>query len=104
MKKVSLERAIEAQGALRGVGRSGGRRRPIGEVRTTYSVASDTRRALRMLAATLDCAANDVVAIALEDFLMVHGSMPVAPTRDELRRQLAWRVELRSSKSKSVGV
>jgi hypothetical protein len=84
----SLDRAIRAQ-ALRREIKLAGERRPADEVRTTYSVAPDARRALRMLAASLDCSANDLICIALENLLTVHASQPVARTRTELRQQLA---------------
>jgi hypothetical protein len=88
VKKTTLEQTILAQAQRRDSKLTGGRR-PNEEVRTTYSVGSDARRALRILAAVLDCPANDLISIALEDLLMAYGSLPFSHTRTELRQRLA---------------
>ncbi|RXH22095.1 hypothetical protein XH99_34405 [Bradyrhizobium nanningense] len=88
MKNRPLDQAIRAQ-ALRREIKLAAQRQPADEVRTTYSIAPDARRALRMLAASLDCAANDLICIALENLLMAHGSQPVSLTRTDLRDQLS---------------
>lgn len=88
MRNRSLDQAIRTQ-ALRREIKLAGERRPADEVRTTYSVAPDARRALRMLSALLDCSANDLICIALENLLTAHGPQPVSLTRTELRQRLA---------------
>lgn len=88
MKNTRLDEAILTQARRRDIKLSGDRR-PSDEVRTTYCISPDGRRALRTLAALLDCPANDLICIALEDLLMTYGSLPVLRTRTELRQQLA---------------
>lgn len=88
MKSRTLDQAIRAQAARREV-ELAGERRPAEEVRTTYSVAPDARRALRVLAASLDCPVNDLVCVAIEDLLTARGSQPVSLTRADLRERLS---------------
>jgi len=83
-----LNQAIRAQAARQEI-KLASERRPAEEVRTTYSVAADARRALRVLAASLDCPVNDLVCVAIEDLLTAHGNLPVLRTRTELRERLA---------------
>jgi hypothetical protein len=93
----NIDQIIRAQQARRDRKQTG-TRRPREEVRTTYSVATDARQALRMLAAVLDCPANDLISIGLEDLLMAYGSLPVSRTRTELRQRLAQMAGSRSLK------
>lgn len=88
MKSPTLNQAIRAQAARQEI-KLASERRPAEEVRTTYSVAADARRALRVLAASLDCPVNDLVCVAIEDLLTAHGNLPVLRTRTELRERLA---------------
>jgi hypothetical protein len=59
-----------------------------GEVRTTYSISESARHALQLLAVEQNCKLNDLVALAIEDFLATHGSHPVAQSRHPLRARL----------------
>jgi hypothetical protein len=59
-----------------------------GETRTTYSISEDARRALQLLAVEQKCKLNDLVALAIEDLLVKHSSVPVEPSRQPLRNRL----------------
>jgi hypothetical protein len=59
-----------------------------GETRTTYSISDNARHALQLLAVEQKCKLNDLVALAIEDFLAKHSSLPVEPTRQSLRNRL----------------
>jgi hypothetical protein len=52
------------------------------EVRTTYSVGTDARQALRTLAVITDCKIKDLVAIAIEDLAIKHGTLSVEKDED----------------------
>lgn len=59
-----------------------------GEIRTTYSISESARRALQIFAVEQNCKLNDLVALAVEDFLATHSSHPVAQSRHPLRARL----------------
>jgi hypothetical protein len=58
------------------------------ETRTTYSISETARHALQLLAVEQKCKLNDIIALAIEDFLAKHSPHPVEPTRQPLRNRL----------------
>jgi hypothetical protein len=62
------------------------------EMRTTFSVSRKIHDALRLLAARHQCKLNDLVAIAVEDWLAGQGTLPDNISRADIRRRLG-RVE-----------
>jgi hypothetical protein len=58
------------------------------EMRTTFSVDREVHDALRLLAARHRCKLNDVVAIAVEDWLARHGALPGNVSRADIRHRL----------------
>ena len=58
------------------------------EMRTTFSVDREIHDALRLLAARNRCKLNDLVAIAVEDWLAVQGTLPGNISRADIRRRL----------------
>lgn len=59
-----------------------------GEIRTTYSISESARHALQFLAVEQNCKLNDLIALAIEDFLATHSSHPIAQSRHSLRSRL----------------
>lgn len=59
------------------------------EMRTTFSVSRDIHDALRLLAARHRCKLNDLVAIAVEDWIARQGALPGNVGRADIRRRLA---------------
>jgi hypothetical protein len=58
------------------------------EIRTTYSISESARRALQLLAVEQSCKLNDLVALAIEDFLATHSARPIQQSRTLLRAHL----------------
>jgi hypothetical protein len=58
------------------------------EMRTTFSVNRDVHDALRLLAARHRCKLNDLVAIAVEDWVAGQGALPGNVSRADIRRRL----------------
>jgi hypothetical protein len=56
--------------------------------RTTFSVNREIHDALRLIAARHRCKLNDLIAIAVEDWLEVQGSLPSNISRADIRRRL----------------
>jgi len=59
------------------------------EMRTTFSVNREIHDALRLLAARHRCKLNDLVAIAVEDWLAGQGTLPGNISRADIRRRLS---------------
>ncbi len=59
------------------------------DMRTTFSVSRDIHDALRLLAARHRCKLNDLVAIAVEDWMARQGALPGNLSRADIRRRLA---------------
>lgn len=59
------------------------------EMRTTFSVNRDIHDALRLLAVRYRCKLNDLVAIAVEDWITRQGALPGHASRANIRRRLA---------------
>jgi hypothetical protein len=59
------------------------------EMRTTFSVNREIHDAMRLLAARHRCKLNDLVAIAVEDWLAGQGTRPGNISRADIRRRLS---------------
>ncbi len=58
------------------------------DMRTTFSVNRDLHDALRLLAVRHRCKLNDLVAIAVEDWVARHGTLPGNISRQNIRCRL----------------
>ena len=61
---------------------------PAETLRTTVAMNAPLHGALRILAAKMHCRLNDLMIVALEDFLLQQGALPGETSRPALRQRL----------------
>ncbi|HEX7855323.1 MAG TPA: hypothetical protein VF503_16695 [Sphingobium sp.] len=89
-RRIDPKAAFDAsERQLRQALRNRGDKSAAAEMRTTFSVNRDIHDALRLLAVRYRCKLNDLVAIAVEDWIATQGSLPGDPSRADIRRRIA---------------
>jgi hypothetical protein len=88
-KRIDPKAALDASARqLRQALRNNVGRSTSAEMRTTFSVNREIHDALRLLAARHRCKLNDLIAIAVEDWVARHGALPGNVSRADIRRRL----------------